>query len=214
MYLTWPPQFKTFQPDELKQAKDLTMAKVKTLFGSYAEDVAFAVARWVARGGAFMNYYMYFGGQHHEASAAAGEPLQTKSLVADIIGAEDTTLQQRRFMLHAKKGWKSALEIVVEHEIHVLKDVPIFFRLIDAKWKAFGRRYHVTYTVLPYLFFFVCFNTGLLLRCFDIEEAFYNLNADGKPVKPLNLTRTVAAISSSLSSGQRLHHVLAMLEWC
>jgi hypothetical protein len=149
-----------------------------------------------------------------EASAAAGEPLQTKSLVADIIGAEDTTLQQRRFMLHAKKGWKSALEIVVEHEIHVLKDVPIFFRLIDAKWKAFGRRYHVTYTVLPYLFFFVCFNTGLLLRCFDIEEAFYNLNADGKPVKPLNLTRTVAAISSSLSSGQRLHHVLAMLEWC
>ena len=45
MYLTWPPQFKTFQPDELKQAKDLTMAKLKTLFGSHAEDVAFAVCK-------------------------------------------------------------------------------------------------------------------------------------------------------------------------
>ena len=37
-----------------------------------ARDVAFAVARWVAHGGAFMNYYMYFGGQHHGNSAAAG----------------------------------------------------------------------------------------------------------------------------------------------
>ena len=27
-------------------------------------DVAAAVAGWVARGGSFMNYYMYFGGQH------------------------------------------------------------------------------------------------------------------------------------------------------
>jgi len=36
------------------------------------KEVAFAVARWVARGGAFMNYYMFFGGQHHGASAAAG----------------------------------------------------------------------------------------------------------------------------------------------
>ena len=156
------------------------------------------------------------GATEASASAAAGEgeALHTKSLVADIIGADDKTLQQRRFMLHAKKGWKSALEIVVEHEIHVLNDVPIFQRLIDAKWRAFGQRYHVTYTVLPYLLFFVCFNTGLLLRCFDIEEAFYNLNADGKPVKPLNLTRTVAAISSSLSSGKRLHRLLAMLQWC
>lgn len=36
------------------------------------EDVAASVARWVARGGSLMNYYMYFGGQHFGAAAAAG----------------------------------------------------------------------------------------------------------------------------------------------
>lgn len=36
------------------------------------EEMAMNVAAWVARGGAFMNYYMYFGGQHHYNAAAAG----------------------------------------------------------------------------------------------------------------------------------------------
>ena len=37
-----------------------------------ASDVATAVSRWVARGGAMMNYYMYMGGQHFGRGAAAG----------------------------------------------------------------------------------------------------------------------------------------------
>ena len=36
------------------------------------QDVAMAVARFVARGGSFMNYYMYYGGQHFGNGAAAG----------------------------------------------------------------------------------------------------------------------------------------------
>ena len=36
------------------------------------KDVAMAVARFVARGGSFMNYYMYYGGQHYGTGAAAG----------------------------------------------------------------------------------------------------------------------------------------------
>ena len=41
LYLTWPPQFKSSQPKELKQAKEATMAKVQALFEGHAEDVAF-----------------------------------------------------------------------------------------------------------------------------------------------------------------------------
>ena len=36
------------------------------------QDVAYAVARWLARGGSHMNYYMYAGGQHTRNGAAAG----------------------------------------------------------------------------------------------------------------------------------------------
>ena len=41
LYLTWPPQFKSSQPKELKQAKEATMAKVQALFEGHAEDVGF-----------------------------------------------------------------------------------------------------------------------------------------------------------------------------
>ena len=57
-------------------------------------------------------------------------------------------------------GGSSALEIVVEHEMHVLKEIPIFEQLIEAKWKAFARWHHLAYSVAPYLFFFTCFNAG------------------------------------------------------
>ena len=36
------------------------------------EDMAFVVARWFARGGSHMNYYMYHGGNHYDRTAAGG----------------------------------------------------------------------------------------------------------------------------------------------
>jgi len=88
----------------------------------------------------------------------------------------------RQFKLHLRKGWKSALEIAVEHEMHVLRDIPIFEELIQAKWNAFGLRMHLTYCLLPYLLFFTCFNAALLLRCSDVETAFHNEDMDGEPI--------------------------------
>ena len=70
----------------------------------------------------------------------------------------------RVFRLHSHKGWKSGLEIVVEHEMHVLKDIPIFEQLITAKWNTFGRSHHFKYAVFPYLVFFVCYNVGMAMR--------------------------------------------------
>ena len=54
----------------------------------------------------------------------------------------------------------SALEIVVQHELHVLNQIPIFEQLIEAKWRAFARWHHLAFAVAPYLFFFTCFNAG------------------------------------------------------
>ena len=36
------------------------------------EDISFTVARWFARGGSHMNYYMYHGGNHYDRTAAGG----------------------------------------------------------------------------------------------------------------------------------------------
>ena len=36
------------------------------------EEIAYTIARWFARGGSHMNYYMYHGGNHYDRSAAAG----------------------------------------------------------------------------------------------------------------------------------------------
>jgi len=80
---------------------------------------------------------------------------------------------------------RSALEIVVEHEMHVLNQLPIFEQLIDIKWKSFGLRHHLVYVVAPYLLFFVIFNIALLQRCGDIEDAFFNENAAGEEVLTL-----------------------------
>ena len=95
----------------------------------------------------------------------------------------DTFDDSRQFKLHLRKGWKSALEIVVEHEMHVLREIPIFEDLIQAKWNAFGFRMHLTYSLLPYIIFFICFNTAMLLRCSDVETAFHNEDADGQPIQ-------------------------------
>jgi hypothetical protein len=117
------------------------------------------------------------GGKYDDADLSLQHDAQQNGLK---LGAEESmklqeeTAASRVFLLHEQKHWKSALQIVVEYEMHVLKEIPIFEQLIDAKWRAFGRWHHLAYVIAPYLFFFSCFNAGLLLRCSDVEAAFYN----------------------------------------
>ena len=86
---------------------------------------------------------------------------------------------KRKFMLHAHDGWKSALEIVVEREIHCLEEIPIFEQIINMKWNAFAKRHHILYTILPYMCFFICFNWSVFNRCADVQDAFYSKDSDG-----------------------------------
>ena len=42
--------------------------------------------------------------------------------------------------LHEEPNWRSALEVVVQHEINEFFDEDIFVDLVDTKWEQFGRR--------------------------------------------------------------------------
>jgi hypothetical protein len=119
------------------------------------------------------------GGEDDAADVSLDDDAQVSQENGLKIGAEESMKLQedkaaRVFLLHEQKHWKSALQIVVEYEMHVLKEIPIFEQLIDSKWRAFGHWHHLAYVIAPYLFFFSCFNAGMLLRCSDVEAAFYN----------------------------------------
>ena len=104
---------------------------------------------------------------------AAAPSSRRKSMQAEESLALDGDNRARTFKLHARDGWQSALELVVSHGIHVLHEVPVFEQLIELKWRAFGKRHHLLFTVLPYLACFAVFHAALLHRCDDIQDAFF-----------------------------------------
>jgi hypothetical protein len=62
----------------------------------------------------------------------------------DSKGHEDSEL-------HQNSRWRSALEIIVDHEVTAFATDELFNRLINEKWASFGRKMYITRTVLPYL---------------------------------------------------------------
>jgi hypothetical protein len=54
--------------------------------------------------------------------------------------------------------------------------------------------------ILPYLFFFSCFNAGLLLRASDIQDAFYNTDEYGQQVIVLTQRPLQSNVSGKASS--------------
>lgn len=67
--------------------------------------------------------------------------------------------------LHQDECWRSALEIVVEHEINAfINDKSIFVELVDRKWRKWGRRYHIWNEVVPFALFTTLITAGILYR--------------------------------------------------
>ena len=66
--------------------------------------------------------------------------------------------------------WRSALEIIVAHEVHEFAADDMFQRLIHDKWRMFGRRMYVTRTVVPYVLLLATFSASVMLRGADLER--------------------------------------------
>jgi hypothetical protein len=84
-----------------------------------------------------------------EAGGGGGGEGVTSSTLENFNMEHKSESARRVFKLHARKNWKSALELVVEKEMYVLKDIPIFEQLIHEKWQEFGFRYHIYYSRTP-----------------------------------------------------------------
>ena len=74
----------------------------------------------------------------------------------------------------AADGWLSALEIVVQFEVHAFLSDPFLTQMIFDKWVRFGRRMYLVRTVIPYLLMLACFVTLVLLRTDEARIAQSN----------------------------------------
>ena len=81
--------------------------------------------------------------------------------------------------LHQNRLWRSALEVIAEHEVQEFVKDELFLRLIREKWEGFGRRMCVRRTVAPYLTVLACLLAVAYLRGSEMSAAWPYVRADG-----------------------------------
>ena len=84
----------------------------------------------------------------------------------DFEDAEKTI--PKPWPLHRDK-WRSAIEVIVEHEVDVFANDPLFNKLIIDKWNKFGREMYLKRTLIPYLIVLALFCAYMFLRCHEIN---------------------------------------------
>ncbi|EKX48290.1 hypothetical protein GUITHDRAFT_105896 [Guillardia theta CCMP2712] len=84
------------------------------------------------------------------------------------------------YHLHNDPRWKSAVEVLVEHEIVSFAFVKIFRDLVDGKWLAFARFRYLRYHFLPYLTFVIFCTISFERRCRQVWQDVMNdgINSD------------------------------------
>jgi hypothetical protein len=74
--------------------------------------------------------------------------------------------------LHDMPNWRSAIEIIVEHEVVEFAKDPLFNKLIKEKWQKFGRRRYILRSLLPYVIYLIVFTFMVVLRCIEVRDIF------------------------------------------
>lgn len=67
--------------------------------------------------------------------------------------------------LHSRPKFRSALDIIVRHEVEAFAKDELFNKLITDKWNNFGRRMYLTWSFLPYVLVLTLFTCMLTLLC-------------------------------------------------
>jgi hypothetical protein len=118
----------------------------------------------------------------------------------DLTATESTAKARRKgrgqrwprsTTLHEDPMWRSALEVVVQHEISEFHDVPIFHYLIKDKWDKFARDHYVKYALVPYALFVVVATIAIQERCVviwgDVAEEGKSLEFDNNLLATLDV---------------------------
>ena len=91
--------------------------------------------------------------------------------------------------LHRNRLWRSAIEVIVEHEVQAFVKTDLFKQLIEEKWERFGRRMYLTRTIAPYTAALACLLTVGYLRGSEINAAWPMISADGGASAPVLCVR-------------------------
>ena len=81
--------------------------------------------------------------------------------------------------LQHNSHWRSALEVIVDHEVQEFVKDDLFQRLIHDKWRRFGRRMYIRRTVVPYLTVLACLIAVGYLRGTETNAAWPFVPDDG-----------------------------------
>ena len=101
----------------------------------------------------------------------------------------DTYRIKNDCVIHRNHGWRSALEIIVDHEVLAFADDELINRLITEKWTKFGRWMYITRTVVPYTLLLCLLSVVAYLRGSEIQKEWLDIlrsddlhQADGTPI--------------------------------
>lgn len=75
------------------------------------------------------------------------------------------TFRVKGSTLHQRPKWRSALDIIVRHEIEDFSADELFNKLISSKWDRFGRSMYIWRTFIPYCIILIVFSTMLTIEC-------------------------------------------------
>jgi len=96
---------------------------------------------------------------------------------------------------------RSALEVIVAFEKKEFLDSELFVNLIRGKWKKFGRRHYLIFTLIPYLVLLAAFCALVVLRGDEFQEGFLQQS-------PTNPTQRIC-VQRSEDVGQWIRSTMA-----
>jgi hypothetical protein len=103
--------------------------------------------------------------------------------------------------LNTKRKWRSALVVLVDHEVEEFIHDDLFRRLISDKWNKFGCRMYIMRTVIPYLGALGCLLAVGNLRGGEVQSAWpYIPQLEGPSASVMCIHDANASSSSELLS--------------
>jgi hypothetical protein len=99
--------------------------------------------------------------------------------------------------LHQNSKWRSALQIIVDHEVTVFASDAIFSRLISDKWASFGEKAYLRRTVFPYLILLSILTSVAWLRGREVHYAM-TVGRHGNDSDVANITAPMSHLGTSL----------------
>jgi hypothetical protein len=122
-------------------------------------------------------------------------------LRTDLLQVDTYRMGDDISSLNTKRKWRSALAVLVDHEVQEFMNDNLFRRLISDKWNKFGCRMYIMRTVVPYLGALGCLLAVGHLRGGEVQSAWqYIPHLEGQSAAVMCIQEANTSSSSALFS--------------